>query len=305
MKLQNTLIIAFISLILFSLNTDANELSEKNAACNSALNKGDIAGAARLADEVLKHNANNRDGLICKGRLLGTQGKFDEALSALKQAETLSKEPFEHIIANILIGNVYKVQQQYAEAVASYQNSLAVAEESKNEKYARANDNLIGDVQSRIGDYNAALASYQAGSKLAMNDNERAESYELLAATYKALSQYGEAAEYQLKATQMQKKAGTLDQYAIASLELGRIFILARDYPSAEKTLTRLAQFCKDNGGIYYEAKAILYLAQNRVASGDAAGAKSILSDARNIAKNAPDAELMAEIDAFAKKLTN
>lgn len=305
MKLQNTLIITFTSLILISFNIYADELSDKNAACNAALNKGDFNSAAKLADEVLKRDTHNREALICKGRLLGAQGSFDAALITLKQAETLSKAPFEHIIGNMLIGNVYKAQQKYAEAITSYEAGLAVAKADKNEKYIRANHNLIGDVQSRAQDYNAALASYQAGSKLAMNDNERAESFELLAATYKALAQYEAAIEYQIKAVQMQKISGTLDQYAESNLALGQMQIAAKDYANADKTLAKFAQFAKDNGGAYYEAKANLYLAQSKAASGDAASAKTLLADARTLAKSVGASDLNSAIDATEKKLNN
>lgn len=305
MKLQNTLIITFISLIIISLNSYSDELSDKNVACNAALNKGDIAGAAKLADEVLKRDAKNRDGLICKGRLLGAQGNFDEALSALKQAETLSKEPFDHIIGQMLIGNAYKAQQKYPDAIASYESSLTIAKVDKNELYTRVDHNLIGDVRSKMQDYNAALASYLAGSKLAMNDNERAESFGLLAATYKSLGQHDLAIEHQIKAVQMQKKAGTLDDYADATLALGQIYIAAKDFSNAEKTLSKFAQFAKDNGGAYYEAKANLYLAQSKAASGDTAGAKTLLTDARNSAKSIGAGDLTSEIDATEKKLSN
>ncbi len=305
MKLQNTLIITFISLILISFNSFSDEISDKNTACNAALNKGDITSAIKLADEVLKRDAKNREALICKGRILGAQGNFDEALSVLKQAETQSKESFEHIIGNMLIGNVYKSQQKYVDAIASYEASLSIAKTDKNEKFSRANHNLIGDAQSKTQDYNAALSSYQAGSKLAMNDNERAESFELLATTYKALGQYDAAIENQVKAVQMQKISGTLDQYADSTLALGQIYITAKDYTNADKTLAKFAQFAKDNGGVYYEAKANLYLAQSKAASGDAVSAKTLLTDTLALAKSVGASDLTSEIEATEKKLNN
>lgn len=305
MKLQNTLAIGFISLLIINFNCYSDEISDKNTACNTALNKGDMAAASQLADEVLKHDAKNRDGLICKGRLLGAQGHYDEALDALKQAEMLSKESFDHIIGNILIGNAYKAQQKYPEAIASYESSLNVAKTDKNDKYARADYNLIGDVQFKAFDYSTALASYIAGSKLAMNDNERAESFELLAASYKALGQHDLAIEHQIKAVQTQKKAGTLDQFADATLALGQIYISAKDYANADKTLIKFAQFAKENGGAYFEAKATLYLAESKAARGDVAAAKTLLVDASNTAKSIGDKDLSSEIEIAAKKLSN
>jgi len=303
MKLQNTSIITFISLILLSFNSYSEGLSDKISACTLALNKGDAVTALNRADEALKLNPTNRDALLCQGRALGAQGKYNEALSALQQAENQSKEPFDKVISNLLIGNLQKENQKNVEAIASYEKSLGICKTEKNDKFARISHNLIGEAHAQNKDYNAALTSYTAGSGLAMNDNERADSYERLAATYKALGQYDAAIEYQLKGMLMQKKAGTLDQYANASLELGQIYILARDYPGAEKTLSKFLQFAKENGGAYYEAKASLYLAQSKAASGDLTSAKTLLADARNIAKNVGDKDLMGEIEATGKNL--
>ncbi len=301
MKLQNTLIIAFISLILISLNIKADELSDKNTACNAALNKGDFSSASKLADEVLKRDAKSREGLICKGRLLGAQGKYDEALGALNQAEALSKASFDRIIANMLIGNVYKAQKKHDEAIANYEKSLGIATADKNEKLMRANYNLIGDVQTNKNEHNAALASYQAGYKLAMNDNERAENDELLAATYKALGQFDLAIEYQLKGVQMEQKSGTLDGIANANLALGDIYMQTKDYANAEKTYVKMLQFSKDNGGAYFEAKSNFYLAQVKTAKGDSAGANTLITEAKKIAKDIGASDLTAEFEAASK----
>jgi tetratricopeptide (TPR) repeat protein len=303
MKLQNTLIISFILLIILSFNIFADEVSDKNYACNAALNKGDFNAAEKLANEVLKHDAKNREASICKGRLLGAKGNYDEALIMLNQAESLSKEPSEHIIGLILIGNIFKAQQKNSDALASYEGSLSIAKNEKNEKYIRANYDFIGDVLRQNNNLTAALANYQLGAKLAMNDNERAESFELLATAYKALGQYDAAIEYQVKAIQMQKLSGTLDQFADSTLALGQIYIAAKDYSSADKSLTKFAQFAKDNGGAYYEAKAKLYLAQCRAESGDAAAAKLLFADASSLAISINAKDLANEIQLKEKNL--
>ena len=301
MKLQNTLILTFISLLLLNINVYADELSDKNAACNTALNKGDIAGASGLADAVLKRDANNREGLICKGRLLGAQGKYDEALSALKQAETASKESFDRIIVNMLIGNAYKAQQKYTDAIASYEKSLGIAKADKNDKFMRTSYNLIGEVFAKTHNYNAALTSYSEGSKLAMNDNERAENFEWLAATYSALGQHDAAIEYQLKGLQMEKKSGTLDGIANAYLALGGIYMKAKEYAKAEKNYTKLLEFSKENGGAYFEAQADFYMAQAKAANGDTEGANALIIQAKKIAKEIGATDLMADFESASK----
>ncbi len=305
MKSQNTLTITFIILILINFSVNSEELSSKIAACNAAVNNNDATKALKHADEILKLETTNRDGLLCKGRALSAQGKYSEGLSVLEQAEKQSKESFDQIITYILMGNLHKQNQKNIEAIASYEKSLKISEAGKNEKFARINHNLIGEAHAQNKDLNAALANYFAGSKLSNNDNERADSYERLAATYQALGQYDLAIEYQIKAVQMQKKAGTLDDYANASLVLGQIYTVAKDYPSAEKTLSKLLQFSKDNGGAYYEAKANLYLAQSKAESGDTTSARTLLAGARITAKSIGADDLTSEIDTTEKKLGN
>jgi tetratricopeptide (TPR) repeat protein len=298
-KLQNTLIISFILLIILSFSAKSEALSNKISTCNQALNQGDFAAALNVANEILKADAKNREGFLCKGRALGAEGNYSEGLSALEQSEKLSIESLDRIIAYIFIGNLHKKNLKNAEAIASYEKSLKICDDEKNTKFSRINHNFIGAVHTQNNDLNAALTSYLAGAKLAMNDNERAESYELLAATYKTLGQYDSAIEYQLKGASMERISGTPDQYASASLELARIYILAKDYKGAETTLGRLLQFAKENGGAYYEAKANLYLAQSKAASGDLTSASTLLADAQDTANKVGDKDLTAEVEAM------
>jgi tetratricopeptide (TPR) repeat protein len=306
----NTLIKLFIVLFLLSFNASAKDVSDQNAACNTALNKGDANNAVAFADEVLKLEPNNRDGLLCKGRALGAQspaaqGKYEAALSALELAAKQSKSGFDDIITYLLIGNLHKQNNKNAEALASYKKSLQVSEAEKNDKFKLINLNLIGETYAQYNDLNAALTSYLAGSKLANNDNERADSFERLGATYSALGQHDLAIEYQLKGVLMQQKSGTLDQYADASLALGKVYEKAKEYPNAEKIYTKLIQFANENGGAYYEAKANYGLAQIKVASGDTRNAKTIMSDALKLAKSVGDTGLTTEIETAIKKLEN
>ncbi len=309
MNSKNTLLKTLIkySTILFfiglTLNQNANafELSDEIANCTLALNKGDFAKAVKASAEILKLEPNNRDGLLCKGRALGAQGKYDEALSALELAAVNTEPGFDEIISYIFIGNLHKANHKNAEAIAAYEKSLQVCELEQNEKFKRINLNLIAEAHTQDNDLNAALASYLAGAKFANNDNERADSYERLAITYSALGQYDNAIEYQLKGVLMQQKSGTLDQYANASLSLGHIYILAKDYANAEKTYTNLAKFSKDNGGAYFEAKSDLGLAQTKLASGDAASAKTWVDQAKSIAQETKDKALAQEIEQAIK----
>lgn len=300
-----TLINYFILLILFSLNVKADNISDKVSACNQAIEKGDFKASLNLANEILKLEKNNRDGLLCKGRALGAEGNYKEGLNALELAAKKSQAGLDEIIAYIFIANLHKKNQQYTEAIASYDKSLSLSRASKNDKFERINHNFIGATHTQNNDLNAALASYLEGSKLAMNDNERAESFELIAATYSALKQHDLALEYQVKATIMQQKSGTLDDYANASYVLGQSYQAAKDYNNAERIFEKLLKFSKDNGGAYYEAKANFGLAQVKLALNEKDQAKNILTEALKIAKSIGENSLVAEIDTSLKGISN
>ena len=301
--IQVTLILIINSLFLFSLSASANgaDVAEKLGECTAALNKGDLNTALKTSTDLLKLDPKNHDGLQCKGRALGAQGKYAEAVSTLEASAANTSDGFEQIISYLFLGNLHKDTQKNAEAIAAYEKSIKICEAEKNDKYKRISLNLMAEAQAQNKDFNAALASYLTGSKLAMNDNERADSFERLAATYKALGQYDQAIEYQLKGVNMQKKAGTLDQYANANLALGDIYIAAKDYANAEKTFVNLAKFSNDQGGAYFEAKANVGLAQTKTASGDVAAAKVFVDKAKTIAKDTKDKALEQEIELATK----
>ena len=298
-----TLILIFKSLFLFSLSASANgaDVADEPGECTAALNKGDLNTAVNASNALLKLDPKNHSGLQCNGRALGAQGKYAEAVSALEASAANTTDSFEQIISYLFLGNLHKDMQKNAEAIVAYQKSIKICEADKNDKYKRISLNLMGEAQTQSKDYNAALASNLAGNKLAMNDNERADSLERLAATYKALGQYDLAIEYQLKGVNMQKKSGTLDQYANANLALGDIYIATKDYASAEKTFANLAKFSNDQGGAYFEAKADVGLAQIKAASGDAAAAKVFVDKAKTIANDTKDKALELEIELATK----
>lgn len=303
MNIENTLRVFFIPLFLIGFNLHAAEISEAHTSCTQALNQGEFNKAISIADALLKSDMHDRDGLLCKGRALGAQGKYTEALSALTLGAKYSKQAFEQAVAYMLIGNLYKENHQYTAALASYDKSLTLCLQEKNQKFSHINYNLIGQTQALNHDLMAALISFKAGEKLAMNDNERADSYESIARTYSALDQHDLAIEYQVKAIVMQKRSGTLDQIANANLEMGRIYTAAKEFSNAEKAYSKLVQFAKDNGGAYYEAKAIIGLAMTKMITGDAVSAKSLLVDAQKIAKDTHDNDLLAEVDSALNKL--
>ncbi len=301
--LENTFKIFSITLFLISFNLYAAELSEKIASCTQALNQGDTNKAATISAEILKSEVNNRDGLLCKGRVLGAQGKYKEALSVFEQGASESKQPFEQIIVYLLIGNLHNENKQHSAALASYEKSLAICLEQNNQKYAHINYLLIGETHALNNDLNAAIDNYKLSEKIAMNDNERADSQERLATTYSKLGQHDLAIENQIRAVLLQRRSGTLDQNANSMLEMARIYMAAKEYQNAERAYGKLGQFAKENGGAYYETKANIGIAQAKLGLGDTATAKTLLADAQKTATSIGANDLLVEINLLNSKL--
>ncbi len=305
MKLEKTLILLFTSLIIFNFKAHAANVDALVNDCTESMNKGNADKALAAAEAALKQENAYHAALLCKGRALGAQGKYAEAQSALEQGAKTAKSEYDAGIAALLLGNLHKDNQNYPLAIASYQKSLSLFQAQKYQRFVYISHMLIGESNAQSRDLNAALASYQAANKVANNDNERADSYARLASVYAALGQYANAIEHQLKSTLMQQKAGTLDQYADATIQLGQYYLLAKDYKNAEITFNKLRDFAKENGGAYYEAKADLLLAQSSAAANDIGAAKNHLAEAQAIANKLNDKELNAEISAFSSLCKN
>lgn len=303
MKLESTLKITFIALILISFNAISAEVPKEVAACNDAVNKGDAKTALMQSEVILKKNSTDYEGLLCKGRALSLQGKYQDALAAMELAVNSTEDVFAKTVSYILIGNLHKKNNKTEEAVASYTKSIEMCQKNDNKTYTRMNYNFIGDTFFQAKDLNAALDNYLTSVRLSHNDNERAESFERLAKTYNALGNHDKAIEFQLKATVMQKQAGSLTAYADSTLLLGQYFFDAKEYAHAERNYKKLAKFANDKGGAYYEAKANYRLAEVMFANGDKEGAKALFIDARNLAKKVGAKQLALEIETTQKKL--
>ena len=202
-----------------------------------------------------------------------------------------------------MLGNAYKGNQQFNEAVASYQQSMDIAKAQKNKSFERITCNLVGEVQALNKQFDEAITSYQAGLKLALNDNERADAFERIASIYNQQQKHNQAIEYQLKATLAYTHYGDLDAQANAGLELGRIYMDAGELDQAEKSINKILKLAVDNGGAYWEVKSDLYLAKVKMASHQSNDAKKLLESAQKLNKEVGDAMLFETISAALKQL--
>ena len=296
---------SFLILALFNTLTFADdaELNKKIADCNQSVKNGTPEKALDSAGQLLKKNQKNREVVLCKARAQMALNQFADAVPTLTTVDQLSNTPNDHMMSLAMLGNAYKGNQQFNEAIASYQQSMDIAKAQKNKSFERITYNLVGEVQALNKQFDEAIASYQAGLKLALNDNERADAFERIASIYNQQQKHNQAIEYQLKATLAYTHYGDLDAQANAGLELGRIYMDAGELEQAEKSINKILKLAVDNGGAYWEVKSDWYLAKVKMASHQSNDAKRLLESAQKLNKEVGDAMLSEAISATLKEL--
>lgn len=251
--------------LLFCISSPVAAEDETSAvqACQKAFIAGEYAQAVTFANQALKASSDNREAYLCLGRAQGGVGDHAAAIAALQTSEKLSNKPFEHVIALTLLGNQYKSVKAYPDAIAAYRQSLSIAHTDHNKRYEMIALNLIGESLQDSGDFSGAIDAYQQGYKLAANDNERADSHAHLAAAYGVNGNHDQAIAEQVKAVVLEERSGDLDHFAHANLELGRIYLEAKQYGEAEKVMNNTLPVVIQAGDGYWEAS--IYQLQGRV----------------------------------------
>ena len=286
--------ISFMFLALFSTLTFAEDadINKKIAECNQLLKNGTLESALDYASQLSKRNPKNREVVLCKARAQMALKQFADALPTLEIIDQLSASPGEHMISLAMLGNAFKGNQQFNAANDSYQKSIDIAKAQKNKSFERITYGLLGEVQTLNKHYDEAITSFQAGLKLALNDNERADAFEHIASIYNQQQKHNEAIEYQVKATLAYTHYGDLDAQANAGLELGRIYMDAGELEQAEKSINKILKLAVDNGGAYWEVKSELYLARVKLANHQNTEAQKLLEAAQKLNKEVGDVYL-------------
>jgi tetratricopeptide (TPR) repeat protein len=289
MHLKITLILLLNLLII-------NESFARDAAlesCDSALLKRQFSQAINIAE---KHPAQ-AEFWLCKGRAQSALNQSADAEQSFKKAIALNPQGLGLISAYMLLGNVQQESRHIPAALDSYQQALKLSEQQNMRRYVRIAHNLIGEALFENGQYSESLQAFQAGEKLALNDDERADSYVHEALTFQQMQQLDQAIEYQLKGVMMLRKSAEPQQYAEASLVLAKLFVAKKDFVSADKTYQRLMEYAQENGGSFYEAKTAIEWAAAKHLQNDAAGAERLLAQAESISQKIQDPELTAMLE--------
>ncbi len=291
-KLEKYLIATFI-LLFFN---DVLAESYTAEGCNKLLEKGDAVAAIAYANKLLSTNSSDKDALLCQGRAYSVRGDFTNAVRIFELAERNSREGLDKIVAVFLSANAHKAAKEAELALVAYQKALQQSKAINNLGMQRLAYTSMGDIAITNHQYTLALEHYLISLRLAANDNERGESSEKVAMTYHEVNEHSLAVEYQIKAYLLHGSVGTLDQYANSSILLGRYYALDKNFVAAEKTLNKIIAFAKEQGGVYYEAKANVSLAMVKLGLGDKKAAQHLIEHALSLASLSHDKPLVEEI---------
>ena len=270
--------------------------ADEAALCNQAMLDGDHAKALTHAEAALARDAKDREALLCQGRALSEAGQYEPALAAMEAALQLSITPLDRIVTLTLTGNVQRDAKHYDAALASYRQSLTIAQAKQEKRFERINHNLIGETLIATNQLDAGLKSYHAGAELAANDTERADNFSRIAQTYSSLRQYDEAVNYQIKTMLTLERSGDFNQYAYACLKLGQLHAAAGNHAEAEKAFNRIIERSKTQGAKYWEARGYYTLALEKIATGQQPEADALLAQAQRISQQIGADELNQEI---------
>ena len=297
--------ISFLFFVFFSSMAFADdaELNKKITDCNQLVKNEAPEKALDISNQLLKKNPKNREVFLCKARAQMALNQFADAVPTLTAVDQLSNSPSEHMMSLAMLGNAYKGNKQLSEAILSYQQSMDIAKTQKNKSFERITYSLVAEAKALNQQPDEAIVSYQAALKLALNDNERADAFEHMAAIYNHQQKHNQAIEYQLKATLAYTHYGDLDAQANAGLELGRIYMDAGDFEQAEKSINKILKLAVDNGGAYWEVKSDLYLAKVKMASHQSNEAQKLLEAAQKLNKEVGDSSMAEDIARALSKL--
>lgn len=281
---NNELLAVFIGLFISYSSAVAD-------TCSALLASGDTERAVEAGRKQA-----DAAGWVCAGKGLGASARYPEALEALKKAESLASTPYERVLIAIATARTIRDSGDTEQAIAAYQQGFNLATQLKQKQGQRVNLNEMGQLFLAKNEANAALERFSKAYTYAANDNERAESNELIALAYRTLGDYTRAVEYQLKGVSLERRSGELGSYLYAALELADLRTLSKDFRAARKDVTEVLAMSRDAKSDYWIARSLLAQGKLEMAEGNVLAGKQSLQQSLKLAQQVDDADLVKAV---------
>lgn len=262
-------------------------------SCNALLSAGKLESAIDAGRKQA-----DAEGWICAGRGLSASAKYPDALAAFKKAESLATSPYEQMLVAISAARTIRDSGDAEHAIAAYQRGFELATQLKQKQGQLVSLNEMGQLLLVRNNVKAALERFTQAYSYTANDNERAESNQLLASAYRQLGDYNHAIEHQLKGVLLERKSGDLGNFLYAELELADLRILSKDFQAAQKDVEDVLAKSREAQSDYWIARAQLYQGKLEIARGNSGAGKTILQQSLALASKVGDADLIQLINA-------
>jgi len=244
MKLKIEYLLILVNL-LFSNHIFSKELTR---SCDELLSDNNY-------EEALKTKRNEYKSAFCHGQANLKLHHYEDALNDFKLADKLAKNDTDHSMADLLEAITLKEANKLDEALLHLRNSISRAQTNKTFKRLYLIE--TGETLLLLSKYEDAANTFTEAFSLAANDDERAANLDRAAYAYASMKNFTKAIEFELKANLAFERAGLLGEYADSGINLALYYLEVDDLVSAERTLLKFEKFTRDNGGMYYLAKAL------------------------------------------------
>jgi len=278
-KLQKTLILSIT--LLFS-NTILSK--ENSKSCDDLLSDGQYQEAINQANNVLKTKKNDYKAAFCLGQANLRLNHYDEAFTDFKLADQLAKNEVDHAMANLLEAITLREAKRPDDALQIIKSKLPGIEANKTFKRLFLIE--IGEAYLLTNKSDDAAAAFLEAYSLAANDDERANNLNRAAYAYSLSKNYTKAIEFELKANLAFERTGLLGEYADSGINLALYYLEVNDLTSAERTLLKFERLARENGGMYYLAKALYAESKYYKKKSNNELSKSKLDEANKIAND-------------------
>ena len=278
-------------LILFSVSFSNNIFSKEiNKSCDDLLNDNKF-------EEALKTKKNEYKSAFCHGQVNLKLHHYDDAFNDFKLADKLAKNYIDHSMANLLEGITLKEANKLDEALLHLKNSIARTQPNKT--FRRLYLIEIGEILLLLAKYEDAANSFLDAYGLAANDDERAFNLDRIAFAYASMGNFTKAIEFELKANLAFERTGLLSEYADSGINLALYYLEVNDLIPAERTLLKFEKLARENGGMYYLAKALYAQSKYYKKKSNLELSKSKFDEANKIANDIGAEDLKALFNAI------
>jgi tetratricopeptide (TPR) repeat protein len=258
---------------------------ETNKSCDELLNNNQF-------EEALKTKKSEYKSAFCHGQANLKLHHYDDAFNDFKLADKLAKNDIDHAMADLLEGITLKEANKLDEALSHLKTTVSRPQISKTFKRLYLVE--IGEIFLLLTKYEDAANTFNEAYSFAANDDERAANLDRIAFAYASMKNFTKAIEFELKANLAFERTGLLSEYADSGINLAAYYLEAGDLASTEKTLLKFERLARENGGMYYLAKALYVQSKFYKKNSNIELSKSKLDEANKIANDIGAEDLKA-----------